>query len=148
MIRLSVFLSLLLLIPVGFTQTYRWVDENGVVSYSQTPPPNHQAEILNIKSQSKTDGANAQQKLDDLRQRLQEQNKQRQLAKESADKARQEQLTREKNCRSARSNLSKLEGLGTRLLKTPEGDYIRLSEEQRQQRMESARQQIKLNCPP
>lgn len=39
MLRRSALLLLLVLAPLAQAQTYKWVDERGVVNYSNTPPP-------------------------------------------------------------------------------------------------------------
>ncbi|MEN8177036.1 MAG: DUF4124 domain-containing protein [Pseudomonadota bacterium] len=143
---IPILFGLLIFAVAGHAQTYRWIDENGVVSYSQTPPPSQEAETLNLKPQSQSDSAAANKKLDSLRQKLEDQREDRQLAKEEEEKAKQEKIRRQKNCVSARSNLRKMEGLGSRLLKTSDGKYTRLTEEERQKRIQAAKEQIKTDC--
>ena len=55
------------------------------------------------------------------------------------------QEMKQKNCEIARSNMRKLEGLGQRLYKK-DGEYKRLSEEERQNLIKQAQEQIKANC--
>ncbi|MDJ0807638.1 MAG: DUF4124 domain-containing protein [Gammaproteobacteria bacterium] len=143
---LTVFLCLSFYSLAAIAQTYRWVDENGVVSYSQTPPPSQEAETLTIKPQSQIDNTAARKKLDDLRQQLEDQREDRQLAQEELEKTRQERIRQETNCRTARDNLRKLEGLGNRLLRTADGDYKRLTEEERLQRIQATIERIKHDC--
>ncbi len=145
--KVTVFLAILLSSLGVMAQTYKWIDENGVVSYSQTPPSSAQAETLQLREQSQSDSLAAEKRLNELRQKLEDQRENRQLAKEAAEMAREEQRKKEQNCAAARSNLSKLETLGPRLFKTSEGEYVRLTEEQRQAKIKTAKQQIKLNCP-
>ncbi len=141
-----IFFGLVIYIACVQAQTYRWIDANGVVSYSQTPPPSIEAESLSLPSQSQSDSKAATKKLDALRQKLADQREDRQLAKETAEKAEQVKSTRQSNCASARSNLRKIEGLGTRLLKTSDGEYLRLTQEEREKRIQAAKEQIKNNC--
>lgn len=143
---LPIFFGLLIFAVTGQTQTYRWVDENGVVSYSQTPPHSLEAETLNIKPQSQTDSAEANRKLNNLRQRLEDRREDRKLAGEEAKKVQREESLHKENCASARANLGKMEGLGSRLLKTSDGKYLRLTEEERQKRLQAAKEQIKIYC--
>lgn len=143
---LPIFFGLLFFFVTGHTQTYRWVDENGVVSYSQTAPASIEAETLNIKPQSQTDSAEAKRKLNRLRQQLEDKREDRKLAGEAVKKSQQEESLRKNNCASARANLQGMERLGSRLLKTSDGKYLRLTEEERQKKLQAAKEQIKIHC--
>ena len=127
-------------------QTYRWVDEHGVVSYSQIPPPSGEAETVNLYSNPKSAGGDAQERLDQMRQQLEDRREARRLASDEKAKAREEMDRRRRKCEAARGNLQKLEGLGTRLLKTSDGQYRRLTEEERQSKMQQERENMKQNC--
>ena len=116
----------------GFTQTYKWVDQNGVVSYSQTPPPSTQAETVDITPTPVVGNSDNSDELQRLRQRLED-------SSEAAEIKRQ-------NCSTARSNLENLLNSGNRMMKTTDGDYLRLSESERQTRIQAAREQIEANC--
>ena len=127
-------------------QTFRWVDENGVVSYSQTPPPSGTAETVKIRPIPQQDTEAAKARLNQLRQQLADREEDRQLARESQQKTAQESAKRQQNCQAARTNLRNLEGLGNRLLHTSNGEYVRLTEDERQTRMQTARENIKSYC--
>ncbi len=137
---------------IAFTTTicaeaYKWVDENGVVSYSQTPPPSGTADtVIPLPPAPQQDPNEAEKRLDSLRQQLEDRDEDRQLAKESDQKKAAEQARRKQNCQAARSNLRELDGLGNRLLHTSDGQYLRLTEEERQTRMQTARDNIESNC--
>ena len=136
-----------LLIPLaGMTQTYKWVDSNGVVSYSQTPPPSIQTETVDIKQSPPASETDDNDELRRLRQRLLDNKKERQSAQEAQLKAKQDSEIKQKNCTAAHSNLEKLLNSGNRMMKTTDGNYLRLSEHERLQRIEAARAQIKANC--
>lgn len=129
-------------------EAYKWVDENGVVSYSQTPPPSGAADTVKIPTSPphQEDPNEAEKSLNSLRQQLEDLEEDRQLTKESQQKKADESAIRKQNCQAARSNLRKLDGLGNRLLQTSDGQYLRLTEEERQSRMQTARDNIKSNC--
>jgi chromosome segregation ATPase len=127
-------------------EIYSWKDENGVVIYSQTPPPDTNAEQVKLKDQSTPSSASPQTRLDRLRQRLEDSREDRELAKKEKKELHKKNQILKKNCQTARANLKKLEGLGKRLLRTPDGEYLRLTEEERQSRIKQAKQQIKENC--
>ncbi len=131
---------------IALAQAYKWVDRNGVVSYSQTPPESSDLETKMIESpsQSKRDESNSE--LLRLRQQLEDQREDRKLAEDAARKAQQASEIKRKNCDAARSNLEKLQTSGNRMIKTADGTYIRLSEIERQQRIQTAHDQIETNC--
>jgi flagellar biosynthesis GTPase FlhF len=130
----------------GFTQTYKWVDQNGVVSYSQTPPPSTQAETVDITPTPVVGNSDNSDELQRLRQRLEDSREDRELAKEEERKTREAAEIKRQNCSTARSNLENLLNSGNRMMKTTDGDYLRLSESERQTRIQAAREQIEANC--
>lgn len=143
-LRLLAFVSLMSIISAGLTQTYKWVDQDGTISYSQTPPPSTQAESVDIKPPPAASGSNDE--LNKLRLRLKDSREDRELAKEAERKTRAATETKRQNCSAARSNLEKLLHSGNRMIKTTDGSYLRLSESERQARIQTARDQINANC--
>lgn len=134
---------------------YRWVDENGVVNYTQLKPEGVQAELVHadtgqrVTSESaagadrapetapaKKEGeplTEAQQRmLEELR--AAEQERQRQVAK-----------VRESNCQQARDLLERLTSKG-RLRVAEDGQERVMPEEERQQRIEQAQRAVAVNC--
>jgi hypothetical protein len=128
------------------TRTYQWVDQNGIVSYSQIPPPSLQAETVDIKPTAPASTSDGKDGLHRLRQRLEDDREDRKLAQETARKARQAAEIKQQTCAAARSNLQKLLNLGNRMLKTSDGNYLRLSENERQIRIQTTRSQIEAHC--
>ncbi|MBW9267151.1 MAG: DUF4124 domain-containing protein [Candidatus Thiodiazotropha sp. (ex. Lucinisca nassula)] len=126
-------------------ETYRWVNEEGVVTYSQRPPPDVKAETVKIRTTPAGSGVDSKKQLEELRQRLADSAEDRALKK--AQKKEQAEIKAEnrKNCNTARKNLEQLTALGNRLYKTEAG-YVRLTEEDRQKKMQQAREQIKEHC--
>jgi small-conductance mechanosensitive channel len=137
---------MLIALPL-MAETYRWVNEEGVVTYSQTPPPEgRSAERVKLYGTTSPSGnQDAQNRLDKLRQNMADSAEDRELAEQKRQAAKEEKALKQHNCQVARSNLSKLEALGNRLYKT-EGEYRRLSEEDRQSLMQKERDNIKDNC--
>jgi lipase chaperone LimK len=139
-------LSILISLPsLLFADTYKWVNEEGVVTYSQTPPIGIKAERIHVRSSTPASGESSQHQLDRLRQKMADSEEDRELGKSQQEEQKQARAMKDKNCGSARSNLQKLEGLGNRLYLTG-GEYKRLSEEERQSLMAQAKEQIKTNC--
>lgn len=126
---------------------YRWVDENGVTVYSQTPPPSGDAVKLKKQHAPSTEAANA------ARERLRKQREQAfdadQARKEAeAEQAKQaaDDAQRAKNCSGARANLEMFRNLGRRMIRTPDGKIQRLSEEEVKMQIDKARGQIEAHC--
>lgn len=137
---------LLILAPLPLSaETYKWVNEEGVVTYSQTPPPGQSAERVKLRGSSPSTGPSSQEKLDQLRQRMADGAEDRQLKKQQRQEEQEAKKLKQQNCASARSNLSSLQGLGNRLYKM-DGEYRRLSEQERQDLMQKEREHIKKNC--
>ncbi|RLJ15890.1 DUF4124 domain-containing protein [bacterium endosymbiont of Escarpia laminata] len=130
-------------------QTYRWVGKDGVTVYSQTPPPSGSAEVIKHRQTPKSNPADteaANKRLNKARQDLEDRREDRKLAKQAQDEQQQAAATRLQNCEVGRSNLRNLTALGNRKLRTQDGEYLRLTEEERQTRMEQARKDIEDNC--
>ena len=136
---------LLLISTAAAAETYRWVNEDGVVTYSQTPPPDAEAEVVKTRSAPSSDAAAEKKRLQKLRQRLADSEEDRALKKAEKQRLAEESAVNDRNCEAARNNLSQLTALGNRLYKVGD-DYLRLTEEQRQQRMRDAREQIEKHC--
>jgi hypothetical protein len=128
-------------------KTYRWVDENGVTVYSQSPPPEGTtATEVQPPPPPATPSDEAWQKLNQQRLKLQDAREDRELELEKKRKQQAEEEKRRKNCEIARKNLERLEGPPIRLMRTPSGDYQPMTEEERQAKREEARAQVKEYC--
>ncbi|PVV07344.1 MAG: hypothetical protein B6D72_18435 [gamma proteobacterium symbiont of Ctena orbiculata] len=136
---------LLLFLAAASAETYKWVNEEGVVTYSQTPPPDAKAETVKIKSAPASSAGDSKQRLKALRQKLADSAEDRALKKEQKREAEEIAKENKHNCSVARKNLEQLTALGNRLYKVGD-DYLRLTEEDRQRRMQEARDQIKEYC--
>jgi phage-related minor tail protein len=134
----------------AYAGVYRWVDEEGVTHYTQTPPINEEATLLDEPTEPARSSDEAWKELNDRRLQQEDVDEDRELAaKKEAErrKAAENKRIREQNCQAAKSNLTNLEGgRATRRVKTESGDYIRLTEEDHQQRLEQARKNIEEFC--
>ena len=134
--RILLILPLLISTAIS-AETYRWVNEDGVVTYSQTPPPQGESEVVKTYSAPSSDAAAAKQRLQKLRQELADREEDRALKKAEQKESQESRKLREENCKAARSNLQTLKSLGNRLYKAGD-EYLRLSDEQKQERIEEA----------
>ena len=143
--------TLLLQSPV-FGDIYKWTDKTGEVHYTQTPPPDG---IAAQKIQGAPPPAESQQTIHEEQQRLQErldafdERRAEQQEEETIRKLEKEDREiNEKNCITAKNNLAKLHQGGIKRYLTPEGEVIRLTEEDRQRRITEANKQIEQYCNP
>ena len=143
--------TLLLQSPVS-GGIYKWTDASGEVHYTQTPPPNG---IATQKIQDAPPPAESQQSIHEEQQQLQERidamdERQARQDEEAAIKKQHKENREidEKNCITAQNNLAKLQQGGIKRYLTPEGEVIRLTEEDRQRRITAANKQVKQYCNP
>ena len=143
--------TLLLQSPVS-GGIYKWTDASGEVHYSQTPPPNG---IATQEIQGAPPPAESQQSIHEDQQQLQERidamDEHRAKQDEEATLEKQRKENREideKNCITAQNNLAKLQQGGIKRYLTPEGEVIRLTEEDRQRRITAANNQVEQYCNP
>ena len=127
---------------------YKWVDDSGTVHYTQTPPSNRDTQELKPPPGPADDpdaiSGKLKEQVDAMEDRLTEK---REGAADAQQWAEIQKLRRE-NCANARANLAKLQQGGNRAYRTPDGEVVRLTEEERQQRIDEANRQIQENCSP
>ncbi len=129
---------------LALAQAYKWTDTSGNVIYSQTPPPlGTPYELVDDASIAATSfgvagNKNLQEQVDASNKARDEKKAQEQLVAES------EQIKQE-NCKQAQTNLTALTSRGQVTIK--EGDlYRKLTEEERQARIQQANSSIEEFC--
>jgi len=150
--RLTVICALLVFTapsPAADSQNmYKWIDDQGEVHYTQFPPPGRKTEKMQPPpppaESPNASGNDLQQQLDAVNKQNQEQLQGAKDAKQWA----QIQKIRRDNCETAHKNLINLERGGNVRYMGPKGEVIRLTEEDRQKRIDEANAQIKENCTP
>lgn len=152
-------ISRLLLLAMGLLATaaplqeltasdiYKWIDAAGKTHYSQFPPPEGTAATeIQQASPPATDAGAAdtrlQQQVEAMDERLEAADEARAEAGVEAEIAR---ITRE-NCETAKKNLAQLNQGGIKRYRTGEGEVIRMTEEDRQRRIDEANSQIREFC--
>jgi len=127
----------------------KWVDENGVVHYSDTRPAGINADTVRNVTSKDTAAAPAQdapknyvEREAELKQSLQE----KQAANDKLAKEKAIQEERQRNCINAQESLRTLES-GTRLSAyDANGERYYLDDAAREQRLRDAREAIQVNC--
>ena len=127
-------------------EMYRWVDGDGVTHFSQVPPPSGSATRLSKPAADPIGNSDSVQRINQQWQQLQDRQEQRSEQKEQQQEEEQVQARRAANCRAARNNLGILQGPANRLIKRPGEDYKRLTDEERQTRIQEAEKIIERDC--
>jgi len=154
-IRPFCLLALCLPLLMG-AEVYRWVDENGVVNYTQVKPRGVAAEPINTRGAGASAASQAARAADlspaeAERQLLQQQLEQQARLREQLEQAEQQRRQdmaqiRQDNCDMARSTLEQLT-VRSRVSETNDrGERRVLPEEERQQRIKQAQDAIVENC--
>ncbi|MGH8646402.1 MAG: DUF4124 domain-containing protein [Gammaproteobacteria bacterium] len=124
---------------------YKWVDEQGNVQYTQTPPPDKPASLFETRPEP-VDTEGALEKLKQQKDKSDAFIKERDTQAKEQEKSEQEAAQRSENCARARKNLEQLETTN-RLFRTGEaGDRVKMTEEERQAGLTTAKSQIEEFC--
>lgn len=136
-------LALALLPLAAVAQTYRWVDENGRVNFTQVPPKTGPYTVIGGAPPPA-----AAPNQESLNQSLDQERDSREEQRLAAEKKAAEQAQRQERCRKAIEQLAYLEGQTARRMASTneQGEVVRDTEEQFEQRLTGQRELIKENC--
>jgi hypothetical protein len=148
----SAALLMLASLSVSADEIYRWVDENGVVNYTQQKPRNAEAETIVTTSSSSRSAndtsapkpvasASIGQPMSAEQERMLE-------GLRAAERTRQEEIAKikEQNCQQSRDVLSRLTLKDRIRVKGADGEYTIMREDERQERISKAQENIALYC--
>lgn len=130
---------------------YKWTDQQGMIQYSELPPPTGvQYEMVRKPTGAEPGGEASTQNLskeqENLAKQVAEQEKQAQEQAEQAQKEAQD--TRIKNCEAAKKNIQVLQS-GSPVVKTDEkGNKVALGTEQREAELKKAQKDQDYFCNP
>ena len=131
--------------PGAEAALYKWVDAEGNVSYSDKPPPEVNAEEVKQYS-SGISAEESQQKLDEITDKADAQQKDRELKDDIAKQQTERDVTIKKNCDIARKNKSLLETTARVTLKDEDGNDYFLEDDQREAKLADANAQVQRYC--
>lgn len=127
-----------------FAQAYKWTDDNGNIIYSQTPPPlGTPYELVDDSSIAATTFGVAETK--SLQDRAESAKKTRDEKKEQETLIAESEQIKQENCMQAKNNLTGLTSRGQVTIKE-NGLYRKLTEEERQERIQQANNSIEEFC--
>lgn len=138
---LSSSLLLALAVPAMAGSIYKWVDAQGVTHFGTKPPQGVQAEPINpVVPQPSSTPQRAQPSREESSS-----DKQQDVEKDVKAKIEEDQAALESYCLQVRTNLVQLQN-NPRVRLEEEGELRRLTEEERQAKIEEAQKAISENC--
>lgn len=155
---LSMAAALLLATPASAEDIYKWVGDDDQVHYTQMPPP-HGIKAIRIQrsavptdeqddepSEAEAEDELEQASADEFEEELPEaDDTEVDAGEEAGDEDVKIAQAMQENCNNARKNLATLNRGQVRYV-DPDGKVIRLSEEERQERIAEAKAQIGVLC--
>ena len=132
-------------LPAQAAKLYKWVDDQGNVTYSERKPQNREVETIRLRGAT-LDSSGAQEKLDQLNDRAESQQKDREFAEISTTATAERDQRMASNCKTARENMRILRTTSRIQDKDADGEAYFLDEAGIQTKMAQTQQQIDNNC--
>ena len=145
-IALSLGIILLTAPIIGHSKMYKWVDEQGVTHYSQTPPQQGPVETIKPAPEPSADPAQSKSRLNKQVEAFNERRKNKQEAQQKEDQTTAEQKERDTFCEQVRTNLASAKNNQRIAERTDDGQLVQLSEEQRQAKIKKYEDQLQKFC--
>lgn len=142
-ICLSAALSLGITTLASAVTTYKWVDKDGTVHYSQEPPSNDNYQTLNVQTQSPSGDSSSSQQSAPSYSTPSSSNDSKATDVIKKQEAMGE-AQRQKNCETAKKNLEIYTTY--RRFREKSGKVIRMDDNERAKRIEQSKEQIKQFC--
>ena len=124
------------------TTTYKWIDENGNVVYSQQPPEDKPYET--IKTKNTTTQISTPSPTSSFATKVKEESEESQLDSKVEQEAAKNEELRAANCKAAKNNLETYTVY--RRIQNEDGEIIRLDDNERAKRIQEAKDAIKEFC--
>ena len=139
--------SLFIILPLHspLAAMYKWVDDEGNVSYSDQPPPDGNPQEIEKSSYGITD-EESQYQLETLNEKANAAKQERDIEAGVANQQLERNDTIKKNCEIARSNLELLTSQSRVTLKDAEGNDYFLPDEDKQSKTLDARANVDRYC--
>jgi len=139
-------LASLLSAPLHADDVFKWVDEQGITHYEERAPADKDYSKITTYGVVPAEAAAA-------KQRLEQQRADKKTAKEKGvDYAAQKKIAddqakvRTENCKGAQNNLKTIQENARVRILGEDGEFRYLSEEERQQQINTAKEMISANC--
>ncbi|MBQ0725638.1 MAG: DUF4124 domain-containing protein [Cycloclasticus sp.] len=147
MFRCLIFCFIFFLSSNALAAIYKWTDDQGNTSYGQTPPRDKSLKLekLNTK-RSPSVPVDRLKSLQDSANEIAKSNAERAAANNKAAELVREKQRIAKECSQAKQALAALDLGGNRLYKDSEGNYSRLTQEDKSQQRQSLSLAIEETC--
>jgi hypothetical protein len=129
---------------IVYAEMYKWVDDEGNTYYSQSPPVDETAEV--IEPPPKIDTDSARDKLEKRREAFKLADEAEAKSEEEAQKKAEEEAIRKENCRISKSRLDSLQNSRRIRAVDEEGNITRATEEEHQSRIDKVKENIQKYC--
>lgn len=139
----SLLLSLIMLAPVN-AASYKWIDENGNVVYSQQPPDEGPYEVIQTVKPSAPSSRTATPPSSSFATQTQQEAEERKVDKTVEQEVAKSAELRADNCKAAKHNLETYTVY--RRIKNDQGEIVRLDDNERAKRIQEAKDAIKEFC--
>jgi len=148
MYRALIFCFCLLFASLAHAAIYHWVDHQGNTHYDQQPPRDKSidAQKISVKSNTIVDSEQTQQSIQDSADEIAKSNSARKAENNKAQQKADENRRLQERCDISKKNLAELDYGGNRLYKDAEGNYSRLSTEEKNNQREQLNVFINENC--
>ena len=123
---------------------YKWVDKDGNVNYSQSPPPGSKADI--VKPPPRVDTNQAIKQFKERNKQFDERVKARQQESKKASQKADKKAKMKKNCDIAKGRVQQLVNGYQMSTYDKEGNRIRMTEDQRQAKIAQAKKDVAEHC--
>lgn len=139
--------ALLIVLPfhTPLAAMYKWVDEEGNVSYSDQPPPDASIQEIEKKSYGISD-EESQEQLEALGEKANAAKQERDIKADVAGQQTERNETIKKNCEIAQSNLQLLTSQSRVTLEGEDGNPYFLTDEDKQSKTLDARANVDRYC--
>lgn len=143
---ITLLFTLFFVASIQAAQVYKWTDESGQTHFSQFPPQQTPSESVAVNAPEASNAKQANEKLQKIRQQLEEQAVDRTTVSEEERLAAEDAERMAENCKKARQRLTDLRNNG-RIYKTLEnGDREWYDEEGRENLIKDAQKDVTKYC--
>lgn len=139
----SLLLSLIMMVSANAT-SYKWLDENGNVVYSQQPPAEGPYETIKTTKSSPGSSRSTPPPSSSFTTDVKQETEERELDSKVQQEAAKSEQIRAENCKAAKHNLETYTVY--RRIKNDQGEIIRLDDNERAKRIQEAKDGIKEFC--
>lgn len=148
MVRLVACLGMLLFALNAQAQggLYKWVDDKGVVHYSDTQPAGKASEKIKVKPQPPLEGASPPQRSRSWQEQLQDSNERRFQEEKQQKAAQQKAQEAEQKCQRARNALDSLKRERPLYRVDKQGERSYMEDEERRRLIAGWQQQADAHC--